>query len=305
MGLISKTDLLQLNKFCAVAIGFFDGVHLGHQAVIKNAVNYANKHNILSVVITFDRSPKVVLGYAEDDGQITPLTEKINILKSMGVDYILAPAFDETFLNLSANAFVENYLIEIRAKYVAVGFDFRFGFRGSGDASQLVENYPFQAHIIHQVTVDQVKISTTMIKQLIKDGDFEPIYHMLNRNFAISGIVVPGRQLGKKIGFATANLELSENFILPKPGVYATITQVGKRIYKSMTNIGVNPTVTNINKMTIETHIFEFNEDIYGDNLHIEFVDRIRDETKFDNLETLVNQLKMDKLNAKKLVIFE
>lgn len=295
MEVISLEELVALKQTCAVALGFFDGVHLGHQSVICNAVNYAKKNQVKSVVITFDRSPKVALGIVEDEGCLTPRVQKLRILEEMGVDCTLVLTFDTNFLNLSADSFIDNYLLRINASYVAVGFDFKFGRGGAGSSEYLLSLGKFKVEISEPVQLDGVKVSSTEIKRCLKLGDLKTVNRMLGRHFLVEGTVVRGNMLGRTIGFPTANLKLESGYLFSLRGVYATTSNVNGERFTSMTNIGFNPTANLQEAISIETYIFNFDNDIYGAQISIEFLSKIRDEVKFEGIEALIAQLEKDK----------
>ena len=296
MQVINIEKLENIEEKFAIAIGFFDGVHLGHQLVINNAVNYAKENHVKSMAITFDRSPKVALGNVLDDGYLTPIGEKLRILEEMGVDYVLVLKFDASLSNLSADAFVDEYLLKIRTCYVSVGFDFKFGQGGAGNVKFLLCRDAFKVDVSEPVLMDGVKVSSTEIKKCLKIGDLERVNLMLGRCFSVSGEVVNGRQLGGTIGFPTANLKLDGDYLFPLRGVYKTVSYVDGSRFLSMTNIGFNPTANLQEFVSIETHIFDFNADIYSKKLRVEFLSKIRDEIKFNNLDELIAQLEKDKI---------
>jgi len=295
MKVITLEELIKLKANCAVAIGFFDGIHLGHQCVIKNMTHHAKTNCLKSVVITFDKSPKVALGYTQNSGQLTPLTEKLFLLKKMNVDYTLIIKFDTTLKNLTASQFIKTYLETINAKFISIGFDFKFGQGGVGSADFLVNKTAFKIQVANPVLINGTKISTTQIKNSLVKGNLSCVTRMLGRTYAINGKVIYGKQLGRTIGFPTANLLLNEDTLLPSPGVYATATYVDGNKFASMTNIGFNPTVTQDGELTIETHLLNNKQNLYGQNLRIEFYEKIREEMKFDGLDALVEQLERDK----------
>ena len=292
---LSIEEFREIKKEFASAIGFFDGVHLGHQLVINNAISYARRNHIKSLVITFDKSPKIVLGSAENVGYLTPIDEKLRILKEMGVDYALILKFDERFLSLSSSEFISKYLLKIRTRYVSVGFDFKFGHGGNGDSNSLLCNGGFKVEISEPVLMYENKVSTTQIKKCLMLGDLKSVNQMLGRNLSVSGKVVRGKQLGRTIGFPTANIKLDEDYLFALRGAYATISYIDGVSFMSMTNIGFNPTTNLYESISIETHIFDFDSDIYGKRLRTEFLAKIRDEVKFDSLDELVAQLEQDK----------
>jgi len=301
MELVTLEKLKNKKEKIAVAIGVFDGVHLGHQLVIDNAISYAKSNNVKSMVITFDISPKIALGNVLNDGYLTPTDEKLRILKEMGINYALVLKFDSTLSNLSADEFITEYLLKIGVCYVSVGFDFRFGFGGTGSAELLLNHAKFKVEVLDAVLMDDDKVSSTRIKKLLKMGDLDPVNLMLGRNFSVSGEVVSGNQMGAEIGFPTANLKLNDDYLFPLRGVYHTISQIDNSRFISMTNIGFNPTANMRESISIETHIFNFSENIYGKKLRVEFLHKIRDEIKFSNIDELIAQLERDRNTACKL----
>ena len=305
MEIVNIGQLENLNEKFAVAIGFFDGLHLGHQVVINHAIHYAKENHIKSVVMTFDRSPKVALGHAETEGYLTPADDKMRLLEEMGVDYALILKFDHTFLNLTADLFINEYLLKIDTCYVSVGFDFRFGQGGKGSPAMLLTHDVFKVEVSEPVLMDGEKVSTTGVKKCLKMEDLETVKKMLGRPFLISGKVVQGRQLGRTIGFPTANLQLTDDYLFPLRGVYATASYIDGIRFMSMTNIGFNPTANLQESISIETYIFDFNADIYEKVLKIEFLSKIRDEIKFNGLDELVAQLEKDKQAVKSMSIYE
>ena len=288
--------LINTNSGMAVAIGFFDGVHSGHQAVILNAVSYARENGVKCVVITFDRSPKIALGQnISNDGFLTPDNERKRLFYTLGVDRVMVLPFDKMLQLMSASDFVHKYLISEKVRYVSVGFDFRFGHGGLGDVDYLREFVKdFEIDVTPQIVISGEKISSTRIRDFLKCGKLEQANMMLGRCFSISGEVVYGRQLGRTIQFPTANLRPDGDYFALYPGVYATITHVHGRAYASMTNVGNNPTFNFTHDISIETHILDFDVDIYDEKIRVEFVQMIRNEQKFDDIQELILQLKAD-----------
>lgn len=311
MEVVTIEKLMMLKVDCAVAIGFFDGVHLGHQAVIKNAIMNETMNAIIndgedrlkSVVITFDRSPKVALGYAEDDGNVTPLADKLRLFEEMGIDYTLVLKFDPAFLNLTAEEFIQTYLLKINAHRVSVGFDFSFGRGGVGNTDYLANQEEFKVEVIHPVLISGEKVSTTRIKECLKADHLASVNEMLGRRFSVSGEVIYGKQLGRTIGFPTANIKLDEGYYLPLHGVYVTVSEIDGMKFPSMTNIGFNPTVDSQTTLSVETHLLDCDMDMYGKKLRLEFCEKIRDEMKFEHIEGLTVQLEKDKKFVERLSI--
>ncbi|MCL1989445.1 MAG: bifunctional riboflavin kinase/FAD synthetase [Defluviitaleaceae bacterium] len=303
MKVINVETLQNLEEKFAVAIGFFDGIHPGHQEVIHHAARYAKENQIKSLVMTFDKSPKVVLGSAENEGYLTPTDEKLRLLEAMGIDYVLVLNCDPTFLNLSAVSFIQAYLLKIGVCYVSVGFDFKFGQGGAGDPELLKSYDSFEVKVCEPVMRAGVKVSSRSIKAYLKQGELETVNQMLGRPFSVSGEVVGGKRIGRTIGFPTANLKLNPDYLFSLRGVYATISHVSDERFVSMTNIGFNPTVNPQSSLSIETCIFGLDEEIYGKQLRLEFLGKIRDEVKFANKDTLIAQLEKDRGIAKSIAI--
>ena len=302
MKIIHSHNFQDLKGPFGVALGFFDGVHLGHQAVIKKAVGYAKGASIENLVITFDRSPKQVFRGLKREF-LTPMTEKIKLLKELGVDNVLILPFDEKLIKTSAEEFIQNYLVALDVAFISVGFDFRFGVGGAGDVFAL-QRYTknFHVSVLEKQVVDKMKISSTVLREYLAKGEADAVVKMLGRQYSISGTIGYGKQLGRTIGFATANIQPSDDYIIPASGVYATLIYVDGKIHVSMTNIGHNPTFNATQRLSIETHIFDFNTDIYEKEVRLEFVQRIRGEQKFANIDELVAKLKQDEVQTRKIL---
>lgn len=304
MEIVTIEQLSKRNDPCAVAIGYFDGLHIGHQAVIKKAIDYKRKNKqAASVVITFDRSPKVATKRTLDEGDLMTPAAKIQFLADMGVDYLLVLTFDTTLLNLSADDFIKQYLINIHAQFVAVGFDFKFGQGKKGDAAKLMACGHFQVAICEPIMKDGHKVATRAIKTFLKSNDFHAAKASLGRPFSINGQVIYGNQIGRTIGFPTANLKIEKEQFFPFQGVFTTVATVDGITYKSMTNVGTNPTVCDNGGQSIETHLLSFDGDLYGKQIQLTFMHKIREEVKFDSLEKLLLQLELDKKMTEAMVL--
>ena len=298
MKILTLKELIKNKEDTAVAIGFFDGIHTGHQAVIKKAVSYAKQNGLKSVVITFNKRPKRVLRAALEDNYITPIGPKLRILEEMGVDYVLVQPFDASFLMLTAKRFIDDYLVRICAKYVSIGFDFRFGHKGKGTPSDLIKTGKFIVEITEQNQLSGTKISSTRIRQQLAQHNLQMVNEMLGRPFMVDGVVVKGKQLGRKLGFPTANVSIDPEQLLPLRGVYATIFSVDNHSYLSMTNVGYNPTVGILKDVSIESHLFDFEGSLYDKRVTVAFVSKLRNEVQFSGVEKLVKQLEKDKVRA-------
>ena len=286
-----------------VTIGTFDGVHIGHQKIIKRLVDIAHKKHLNSVVLTFFPHPRMVLQNNNDIKLLNTIEERETILSDLGLDYLVVKTFTKKFANLSAEEFVKNILVDkLNAKHIIIGYDHRFGKGRSANIDDLKsfgKQYDFEVEEISVQDIEDVSVSSTKIRNALNDGDILTANTYLGYNFYITGKVVKGKGLGRKIGFPTANLEIAEDYkLIPKNGVYVIKTSIENKLVYGMMNIGMNPTV-NGTKKTIEAHFFNFNNDIYNQTLKIEFVARLRDEQKFESVELLKKQLKLDEKNAK------
>jgi len=295
MRIVTMDELIKTKEKVAIAIGFFDGVHTGHQRVIEKAVSYAKSHKIKSVILTFDQRPKRVLEQITEDNYITPLKEKMRIMKELGIDYGMVLTFDDSLLQLTADEFIDCYLKKMNVCYLSVGFDFRFGHKGKGSVEDLQRAGLCQVEVSNAVELKGEKVSTTRIRKRLVENDLATANQLLGRFFDLSGVVYKGKQLGREIGFPTANIEISSEQLMPLRGVYATIIRIGDKCYASMTNVGYNPTVEKRGKISIETNVFEFSEDVYGEEIRLQFVKKIRDEETFEGLDGLIKQLEKDK----------
>lgn len=296
MDTITSIEKIDTIKESVVTIGNFDGIHKGHQVLIEKATEYAKNNNVISTVFTFNNHP---VNYFKPNSikNIITNNDKIKILKTMGVDYIINIPFDEYMTKISGYDFVKDILIDkLGAKKIIVGHDFTFARNKEGNIDLLKElskKNGFLLEIVNPVKIDDIRISSSYIRKLILDGKVEDARKYLGRNYKLSGEVIHSKKLGRTIGFPTANISIDENIIIPKVGIYATKVYVNGTIYYGATNVGYNPTV-NGNKLSIETNILEFNDDIYGKIITIEFLERIRDEKKFNGIEELKEQLQKD-----------
>lgn len=296
MDIITSIEKIDTIKESVVTIGNFDGLHKGHQVLIKKASEYANINGITSVVFTFKNHP---VNYFRPNSikNIIPNEEKIEILKYLNIDLMINILFDETVTKISAHDFVKKILLDkLKAKKIIVGNDFTFARNKEGNIELLQElskQYGFILEIVDPVKIDDIRVSSTYIRKLISSGNVEDVYKYLGRNYKLSGEVIHAKKLGRTIGFPTANISINKDMIIPKRGIYVTKVYINKKVYYGATNIGYNPTV-NGDSLSIETNILEFNEDIYGQTITIEFIERIRDEKKFNGIEELKTQLQKD-----------
>ena len=279
-----------------VTIGNFDGVHKGHQVLIKKTVKFANENNLKSIVFTFENHP---INYFKNKKikNIITNSEKISKIKKLGVDILIMIPFDSYMTKISPLEFIKEILIDkLDAKKIIVGHDFTFARRKEGNIKILKEmsfKYRFDLEIVNSIDINDIRVSSTHIRELVDNGDVDKVNKYLGYNFLIKGKIIKGKQLGRTIGFPTANIKINDNLLIPKKGVYVTSVYIDDNIYYGATNIGYNPTVKG-ESLSIETNILEFSEDIYGKIIKLEFLERIRDEKKFNSIDELKLQLKKD-----------
>ena len=285
-----------------VTIGTFDGVHIGHQQIIKRLVASAKKVNKKSVLLTFFPHPRMVLQKDATIELINTIDERAKFLEETGLDCLIIHPFSKEFSRLTALDFVRDILVnQLKTSKLIIGYDHHFGKNREGNITQLTEYshlYDFKVEEIPVQDIDNVSVSSTKIRKALASGELKTANKYLGYSFPITGTVVNGKKLGGKIGFPTANIDVPETYkLIPKTGVYVVKSVIdGKTIY-GMMNIGNRPTV-NGKHQTIEVHFFDFNKDLYGRNLTIELIYFLRDEQKFESIDSLILQLNEDKKTA-------
>lgn len=289
------------------AIGFFDGVHQGHQHVIKTAQRLAKQQERQSAVMTFSPHPSAILRKSNHVvSYLTPLAEKQSILEDMGVDVLYVIAFNQTLAKLAPIEFIGHFIVQLGIKHLVSGFDFTYGYKGEGNADTLIKDSKgkFGVTIIDKCSSDNIKISSSRIRQLLQEGDVQTASQLLGRPLVTSGYVIKGDQRGRTIGFPTANIMVKPDYITPKIGVYAVKIQRADQVWLGMANLGYNPTFEHdhkVEKVKLEVHLFDFDQSIYGEELSIEWYEFIRSEQKFTGIEQLVVQLKQDEEDIRQL----
>ncbi|MFK5884237.1 MAG: bifunctional riboflavin kinase/FAD synthetase [Candidatus Izemoplasma sp.] len=291
---VIKLNGVKVAKDTVCAIGFFDGVHLAHKKLIDQTISIANEKSLKKAVITFDVHPKSVL-FDLDYKYLTPLSRKIEMLNEFDLDYIYIIEFTKEKAALTPLEFIELYLCNINT--LVCGFDFKFGVRGSGNVKTLKVNAKFDTVVLNEVTFEGYKVGSTHIKDLIMSGQVEKVKEILGDYYSVKGEVVHGAAQGRTIGYPTANIA-TQLYLVPKNGVYATLTKVKDKWYNSMSSVGHNPTLNCNVELSVESHILEFDEDIYGEIIETKFVQRLRDEEKFDSIEALVTKIDQDKIDS-------
>lgn len=282
-----------------LAIGQFDGLHLGHVSVINKAIALAEEAKLPASVMTFYPHPKEVMKKGDYDGYLTPSKEKERLLSEMGVERFYVAAFNEAFSRVSPQDFVSGMLLPLQIETAVVGFDFHFGYKGEGDARMLQElgQGAVNVHTVPAFLLDGEKVSSSGIRKWLHEGYVDLAANWLGRPYILRGEVVNGEKRGRKIGFPTANVELSEPFVLPVNGVYAVKAKLaGKSTsFSGVMNVGVKPTFhEGVRKPTVEVHLLDFSGDLYGQEMTIELLSFIRPEQKFSSIEELVAQIASD-----------
>ena len=283
-------------------IGTFDGVHIGHQKILKRVVKLAEKQGYTPVVLTLFPHPRMVLQKDNSIRLLNTIEERVTLLKTLGIKEVIVKEFTKEFANLSAEDYVQKILVdELNTKQIVIGYDHHFGKNRSANIKDLrafANQLDFKVEEITAQDIEDVTISSTKIRTALNKGEVDLANSYLGYNFFITGIVVKGKELGRTIDFPTANIAVTAAYkLIPSDGVYIVKSIIDNETVYGMMNIGSNPTVDGKTR-SIEVHFFDFNKDIYDTELRIEFLKRLRSEQKFENLEALKNQLKNDMINA-------
>lgn len=286
-----------------ISIGNFDGVHIGHKKLIEHLNNKARFLNVPSIVITFEPHPLKVLA-GKCPPVITPLRQKLELLENLGVDITICLKFTKDLAAIEAKEFVKKFLIPLKIRAIVIGYDYRFGKNREGDfdlLKKLGEKYNFEVIQVGPVYYKDEVVSSTRIRTLVQEGKVKEVVPMLNRHYQVFGTVVEGHKRGGKLlGIPTANLNLIDELV-PKTGVYAVIAELENKKYKAVANVGYNPTFGN-EVLSVEVHLIDFNKDIYGHNLKVHFIDRIRAEKKFSGIDELKDQILKDIKTAREIL---
>lgn len=286
-----------------LTLGTFDGVHKGHQSILQKVTQDARINGYESVVLTFFPHPRMVLQKDHNIKLLNTIEEKAHLLENMGIQHLIIQEFTQDFANLTAEEFVKQVLVQhLNIKKIIIGYDHRFGKNRSADIHDLMDFgriYKFDVEQISAQEINEVSISSTKIRTALIEGDIRTANSYLGKPYMLTGKVIKGKQLGRTIGFPTANIELLADYkLISKIGAYIVSSHINGRVVKGMMNIGYNPTVSN-DKLSIEVHFLDFDEDIYGQIIQIEIHEYLREEKKFDSLDSLKNQLKQDLITTK------
>ncbi len=289
-----------------VTIGTFDGLHLGHRKIIERVVQSARKEGFLATVFTFFPHPRMVVQHDESLRLIHTLEEKKRVFDSLGIDLLVVQPFNEVFAQLTAEEFVSTILVKhLKVKKVIIGYDHRFGCNRTANINDMRlfgEKYGFAVEEISVQEVDAVSVSSTKIREALNRGDVTTAEHYLGTPYSLTGTVVHGLKLGRTLGYPTANIEVTEKYkLIPKDGVYVVCSYIGGRKVYGMMSIGKNPTIEG-KGASIEVYFFDFDGDLYGQELTIEFIQYLREEQRFDTIEHLKEQLQNDETAARKAI---
>jgi riboflavin kinase/FMN adenylyltransferase len=295
--------------FPVVTLGIFDGVHMGHKALLNCLVSRAVEENGTSVVVTFDPHPRMVLSEKQEGfSLLTTMDEKRRLLENAKIDHLIIIPFDRDFSNLNACDFIDKVLVKkIGARHLIVGYDHHFGKHGEGNydtIKQCAESLNFKVEQIPQVVTPDGAISSSSIREALLNGKLEMANRCLGYDYSLSGKIIEGRRLGRNLGFPTANIEPDDKYkLIPGDGVYAVEADLGNQILPGMLSIGLNPTVNKGTKSrSIEVHIFNFERDIYRKHINVIFRYWLRNEIRFENVKQLAEQMVLDKQHALRLL---
>lgn len=290
-----------------LTIGTFDGVHSGHSVILDRVRNHAKSIGGESVLITFEPHPRKLIFPDQDIEILTPLDKKLELITKAGIDHVVVVPFTKEFAALSAREYVSGFLVgQFNPAAIIIGYDHHFGHDRKGNIDLLRELQPDFGYDVVEIPaqlIDEATVSSTKVRKAISGGKVEEAAHMLGRNYTLSGKVTKGAQLGRKLGYPTANIVPNHREqIIPENGVYAVRVNYKGDTYIAMLNIGYRPTVSSELTLHVEAHIFDFSQNIYNEQLELEFVTRLRDEQKFASLDELKEQLTKDAANAKKVL---
>lgn len=298
----SSSAFARVNSDSVVALGCFDGVHIGHSQIISSAVELAREASLTSVAWSFQAPPKSILSGQGAVSLLTTASEKKSLMRALGVDMFICSPFNKKIASLSPREFIENILIDrLHAKHIFCGFNYRFGNKGSGDIlllQSLCDEFGVELTIVDEIKLDGITVSSSAIRAYLQGGELDEAEKMLGRPFALKGRVKDGQHLGRELGFPTVNQDVPSDKISVRSGVYLTRVKFGKNIKYGVTNIGMRPTV-NGTAPVCETHILDFSGDLYGRMITVEFVKFLRPERKFESLDELAAQVKRDIAYAK------
>ncbi|WP_298484790.1 bifunctional riboflavin kinase/FAD synthetase [uncultured Maribacter sp.] len=306
MNIVQSISKYDKKKPIAITIGTFDGVHIGHKKIIKRLINNAKELGLVPTVLTFFPHPRMVLQKDAEIKLLNTIEERGVILEKLGLEQLIIHPFTIDFSRLSATEFVRDLLVnKLDTKKIIIGYDHRFGRNRNANIKDLIAfgaTYNFSVEEIPVQEISEVSVSSTKIRKALDSGDVQTANKYLGYKYMLSGVVTKGKELGRKLSFPTANITIEEKYkLIPKNGVYVVQSVLNNSTVYGMMNIGFNPTVEG-KKQTIEVHFFDFNQDLYGQKIRVDILERIRDEQKFESIEALKAQLILDKETSLKLI---
>ncbi|HUV52412.1 MAG TPA: bifunctional riboflavin kinase/FAD synthetase [Dehalococcoidia bacterium] len=304
MQIVSELSSIKPKRDTLLAVGVFDGVHLGHKHLLGKLTQQAARDGLLSGVVTFSSNPKAVLSHRAKLARLTTVEERVSLLKSLGVDLVVPITFTTEVAAISARDFVTYLKQYLRMKGLVIGPNFALGHGREGNAEVLKllgEELDFTVDVVKPLMIESSLVSSTVVRQALSHGDMKLANELLGRYFKLSGAVVDGVERGRVLGFPTANINVDSEQALPHDGVYATLAYIGDEVYQSVTNIGKRPTFGG-GERSVEVYLLDFDRDIYGENLTIELVEHLRPEMKFASPEELAEQIGKDVEHARALL---
>lgn len=307
MNIFENIASYKATKGAVITIGTFDGVHHGHQKILKRVTEIAQQQSLTSVLLTFFPHPRMVLQPDSDLQLINTIEERKQLIAANGIENIIIQPFSTEFARTSAHDYVKNILVDqLNAAVVVIGYDHRFGRNRAASITELEaygKEFNFKVVQISKKEVEEVTVSSTKIRNAIDNGDMQTTFNYLNRYYSVQGKIINGKALGRTINYPTANLKISEKYkLLPKNGVYITSSVIENKTIYGMTNIGVNPTVSDGSHKSIETFYLNFTGDLYHTQMQLFFHKRLRDELKFKSIEELKTAMQQDELKARAYV---
>lgn len=307
MKIFRNIDEIKFDKQTVLTLGTFDGIHLGHQQIIKRVLECSEENKLRNLIITFHPHPRKVINPEMQLKLLTTNEEQISILEKLGIQNLFIVNFTKQFSQLTPDEFIKNYLVDkIGLSRIVIGYDHHFGKGRGGDVEFLLasgKKYGFEVLQIKPFIIDNETVSSTKIRAALEVGDLKKVNKMLNRYYSFSGVVVEGDKRGRELGYPTANIKLSdEDKMLPQNGIYAVLVEIDGIEYKALLSIGKRPTFYNDGKVVPEVYIYDFNNDIYGKEIKVNLIQKLRGEEKFNSAEELIRQMNIDKENGLKIL---